>query len=325
MLRDLTANVILPTYRDLADRSAEVRAATDALCASPSPESLEVARAAWRDAREPLQSSWLFHFGPARDELIQPELDYWPVRPDTVEASLTSAPATIDAAWVAGLGASGKGYPALEYLLFADDRATTDARRCAYAAAIASELARTSARLRDAWEPASGGYATTFTEEGSTAYPMLHDAVSALYNAIFTATEAIKVRKIGDPQGRETMLVPQPEQVESRFSDHSVEDMVLAMRAVRSVFTGSRGGRDGLGLEDALAEVRPDVLPDVYSRIDAAIEALETRMPRPFRDHLSDPRVEEVYQTVVPVVRVMSTDVAALLAVTVTFTDNDGD
>lgn len=324
MLSDLTANVIRPTYRDLADRTADLAAATDALCASPSPGALSAARDAWRATREPLQGSWLFHLGPARDEFIQGDLDFWPVRPDSIEASLAAAPATIDATWVATQGTSSKGFPAIEYLLFGDDATSTDPRRCAYASAIASDLVRQTARLRDAWEPEGASDSTTLTEE-SAAYPMLHDAVSALYNAIFSAAEAIKVRKIGNPQGRETALVPQPDQVESRFSDASVDDMIFAMRAVRSVFTGTRGDRDGLGIEDALAEVRPDAVPDVLAKIDAAIEALESRMPRPFREHLSDAEVEAVYQTVVAVVRVMSTDVAALLAVTVTFTDNDGD
>lgn len=330
MLRELTENVILPTYRDLADRTAELEAATSAHCAAPSTESLDAARDAWRATREPLQASWLFHFGPARDQSIQGDLDFWPVRPDSIEASLVAAPATIDPAWVATLGVSSKGFPAIEYLLFADDVTVTDARRCAYASAITSELTRRTADLRDAWEPERGGYATTLTEE-STEYPTLHDAVSAFYNGVFSATESIKVRKIGNPQGRENALVPQPDQVESRFAaassieDTSVEDMLHAMRAVRSVITGTRGDRDGLGIEDAIAELRPDAVPDVLARIDAAIDALENRMPRPFHEHLADPEVEAVYQALVAVVRVMSTDVAALLAVTVTFTDNDGD
>lgn len=337
MLRDLTANVLLPTYRDLAARTSELRAATDALCAAPSTETLSSARAAWHATREPLQGAWLFHFGPAMDDRILADVDFWPSRPDTIEASLAGAPADITPAWVATLGVSGKGLPALEYLLFdparddatliatLGDSATGGARRCAYAAAIASEVERQTARLRDAWEPASGSYATTFTEEGSAAYPTLHDAVSVFYNAVFSATDAIKVRKIGTPQGRQNGGVPLPESTESRLSDHSVDDMIHGMHALRSVFTGTRGAVDGLGLEDAIAEIRPDAVPDVLAHIDAAIVALESDMPRPYDEHLADPIVEGVYQRMVAVVRVMSTDVAALLAVTVSFTDNDGD
>lgn len=329
VLRDLTANVILPTYRDLADRSGDLRRAADALCASPSDDGLRAARDAWAAAREPLQSAWLFHFGPAMDLAIQDYLDYWPARPDTIEASLASA-ATIDAAWIDTLGAPSRGFPAIEYLLFdpaRDDAALVaylgdageGARRCTYLAALAADVESQSARLRDAWEPDRGGYASSFADGGELAMQ-----VSVFYNAVFGATEAIKVRKIGTPQGREAMGVPQPDLAESRFSDRSVEDMLDAMRAVRSVFTGTRGARDGLGLEDAIAELRPDAVPDVLARIDAAIAALET-LPRPFDAHLADAIVEPVYQTVVAVVRVMSTDVAALLGVTVTFTDTDGD
>jgi predicted lipoprotein len=331
MLRELAANVILPTYRDLASRTAELRVATDALCAAPSIDGLAAARDAWRGARVPLQESWLVHFGPAMTDRIQTDLDFWPARPESIEATLATTTA-ITPEWVRELGVSSKGLPAIEYLLFdpARDDATlltaygdggAGARRCALAAALAADAERAAAQLVSSWEH---GYSAVLTDEGSHAYPMLQDAVSALYNAVFSATESIKVRKLGTPQGRESGGVPQPESAESRFADHSVDDMLAAMRAVRAMMTGDRGDRAGLGFLDAVAEIRADAVPDVIARIDTAIAALET-LPRPFDEHLTDPIVETVYQAVAAVVRVMSTDVAALLGVTVTFTDNDGD
>lgn len=151
VLTHLADEVIAPAHRSLAVDAQSLVPALTAVCAGPDAGALASAQAAWSRVRDDWSVIQSFAFGPVIVQQQAAELDFWPVRTDTVDARIAEAPATIDAAYIDGLGTSAKGLPALEYLLFPGPLAD-DAVRCAYARALAEDIAQRSRSLDDAWQ-----------------------------------------------------------------------------------------------------------------------------------------------------------------------------
>lgn len=321
VLRDSAELVIVPGYRDLASEAGALHVAVDALCAAPDAEALEVARAAYLTTSRTWERTLPWGFGPVADERLEGEIEFWPTRPDTIETNLVSG-ATIDEAWVAGLGVAGKGLPALEYLLFERDAVLEDARRCAYAAAIAAHLETSTARLLAAWED---GYVEEFATagRGSTAWRTQLDALSAMLTQMISSVQRIKTAKLGAPLGLDTGGTAQPDAVELPYAHASLAAMVTTLEGLRALWLVD----GGFGLDEWVRERDVELADRVLVEIDAAIAALEA-IPEPFSTYVAGTDRTESDAALVAIrqlERTLASDVSAAIALSVMFTDNDGD
>ena len=145
VLVSLTDEVIVPRYRELAERMDHLDSSLASLCARPSEAALQDARAAWRAAREPLMRSEAMWFGPMMDRRSLRLVDWSEVDPARIEAMLAERE-SIDAATVRdSLSSTQRGLGALEYVLFDPDaaRMLSDpvSIRCDYLLAL-GEVAR---------------------------------------------------------------------------------------------------------------------------------------------------------------------------------------
>lgn len=339
LLQDITLKVILPTYADLKQRTEELRQRAAALCEAPDTTALTSAQAAWRAARRPLKLAEPFQFGPIEDRRISAALDFWPVREDSIEGALASGtgPFTNDA--IEALGAASKGLPAMEYLLFDPARGnpavlaslssgSAGRRRCEYLAALATNAAAKTAELYSVWDPAAGNYAAQYIEAGasSTAFVTQQAAVDRLVNQALTLTEVVADRKLGDPLGASNGGVPQPQAVESRYSDNSLEDLEANLRGIQDLYLGSTTGSVGLGLSDVVRKRDAQLDTQIRESLRLALEA-EAAIPPPLSRAVTQApaTVQAAFTQTKSLQRLMKVDMADLLGVILTFDGNDGD
>jgi predicted lipoprotein len=322
VLDALTTNVMLPGYRELDERSAELQTALTAHCAAPTPESLDDARTAWRTARRALRRTAAFQFGPTEELRAPNNLDFWPVREDDIEDAIANAPAVIDDAYVGTLGSTQKGFPPLEYLLFASGVDTP--QRCAYAEAISRDIARRAHELSLAWET----YAPNLLNAGKEGSSV--PSTQAGVNLVLTSTNAALVeltdRTLARPLGEKSGGVPQPEECESRYSGDSVLDYQAALASVNSMWVGAPSGQKGKGL--TLLVRRKDIPFDetVRGKI-ALIDQRATAIDGPLADEVVNDKepVESMLEAARDLRRTMTTEVVQVMGGTLGFTDNDGD
>jgi predicted lipoprotein len=329
MLRETAEVVILPGYETVATDANALSLATQTVCDAPSAASLSSARDAWRTTFLDWQRTLPFALGPARDMNLGPEMAFWPTRPATIEANI-ALPDEITPAWIDARGAGGKGLYAIEYLLYAsdDDAAVLaqleDARRCAYLSALADHVARTSARLVEAWSPDGGDYVGTLStagEPGNEVYLSQLSAVSALMTQILNQLLLTKLTKLGIPLGRIDGL-PQPGSIESLYADASVAAMLANVEGARRVWSAAPHSLDGY-----VRSRRPDLADTILAQFDAATAAL-TALPEPFGAYVSgDDHAagDASYERLRELERLIANDAATALAVTLMFTDTDGD
>lgn len=336
VLRELSTDVIVPTYGAFETRTDTLEGEVAGLCEALDASALERAQAAWRDARVPLKQAEAWAFGPIEDLRIEAAVDFWPVRTYAVDETLESGgPFTLEA--VEALGVASRGLPALEYLLFDHEggseavleRLGTDVgggtRACAYAAGLALDVEARAAELHAAWSPAGEDYASAFSQgagEGDMAGVQM--SLDTLVNRTIFALANVTDAKLGKPLGRGNGGSPVPGAVESRFSDNSWADIRANIEGVGQVYFGKQD--DGTGLQDLI--VGPN--PDLDTRIVAAFGALRSALAAP-PDVLRIAVVEHpeavnaIRDEVLELRRLFQVDLATQLGVTVTLNDNDGD
>lgn len=330
VVASLAEQVMLPTHAELEARASELPAAIDPLCAEPTMARLTAAQTAWRAVRVPLGRGNAFAFGPIDDEHIRTAIDFWPSRVESIDATLEMqvepTPETIDA-----LGVTSKGLPTIEYLLFdpvggdaavlaALDPATPEgAYRCSYVRALAVDVATRTSELHRAW---ADGFVRELAEE-SERYPTAQSAVDDVLNHLVFAVQDMTDMKLGRPLGDKTGGVPQPDIVQSRFSDNALADLGSDLEGASAVWIGAEGG---LGLGDAVASRNAALDSRVRDQIDVATQSVAS-LTTPLRlAVVDDPApVEAARADIRELRRLLEVDVANVLGVTITLNDNDGD
>ena len=78
------SNVVLPTYKELAEKTVTLNNAIRDFAANPSNAGFEKACQAWLDARAPWETSEAFLFGPVADLGLDPNMDSWPLDQDAI-------------------------------------------------------------------------------------------------------------------------------------------------------------------------------------------------------------------------------------------------
>jgi predicted lipoprotein len=348
-LETLTSEVFVPMLQDTRDASAELRGAVGELCDAPGAERLEAAQAAWRAARGPWKQTDILTFGP---HTLPPwrfasAIDFWPAREASIESALArfgGAAGEDDDAGVepgdAGsdglLASTEKGFPVLEYLLFVprDEAAllaafegSSGAGRCAYLQRVSDELAQDTAELLRVYKD---DYAPDFTLASgpNELYASVNAAFGDIVNNIGFTVEAARGMRMGKPLGASNGGVAQPELVESRFSDRSIDDVLDVLAGARATFLGEYKDHRAYGIDKVLEARGISLRDDFEAKYDAAVSAIRAIEP-PLRVAVVEApgEVEHAREALQELMLLLQVDVNQALAVTVTFgrTDGDGD
>jgi predicted lipoprotein len=327
VVKSLASEVIVPALADSAREAAALEEALRDLEGDPTPRRLEAARAAWGRARGPWKAAAPLLFGPGRD--VAGAIDWSPVERKKLDELLASSD-PLDAAGVALLGASRRGFHAIELMLFDDDgyvasaelEGPAGARRRGFLTALAGDVAHRLADLQAAW---SNGHLAAFIRPGraGSAYATIDAALDSVVNESISAAERA-TSLLAKPLGLMTGGEPRPELAESLPSDNTAADLAASVRGIRDLYLGTRTGADGRGIA-ALVKIRSLDLR-MRAALDTAVVRLEA-MPRPFRAALlaRDSSLNAAYEAVRELRRLAATELVANLGATLKFSDNDGD
>lgn len=324
VLAHLADAVFAPTHADLHGHAEALGAALAAVCGAYDDANLAAAHEAWTHTHANWNLTASFAFGPVVTQMQAGPLDFWPVRTDTVDEAVAAAPDPVDAAYVDGLGTSSKGMPALEYLLFSTPEADF-AGACGYMRALSDDITDRTAELADAWQAEAA--ALKAAGEADSPYATTQAAVDAIVNRSIDNLYAMVKTKLDRPLGNLTGGPADPTLVESRFSQSSLTDLTCNLDSFALVYLGAdltSSGASGLG---ALVAARdPDLDARILQQMGVARDALAA-VPEPLADALTADRtaVQTARDEIDALRRLIKLDVAQLLQVTLSISDNDGD
>lgn len=326
VLTGVVEGQLLPDLGEARERGEALRASVATLCSSPDAATLDAAQDAWMQLRAPWKRLLALPLGPIVDDGFETAIDFWPARPSSVDGGVAAGITT--QAELGALGVASKGMPAIEYLLWdpvggdAAVLAVLPNERCAYVELLAGDVALHLTELEAAW---TGGFAAEL--EGTTPsamYPDLAVAIDALVNAMIAGLHDIDDMKLGKPLGLASGTGPDPEVVESRFSDRSLADARDGLEGFTRAYLGADDEHAGLTI--LVAQKSPEIDAKVRAAIETAEQALAA-VREPLRTSIADdPDAVAAAEAAIEELRILLTaDVASLLGVTVSLSDNDGD
>lgn len=337
VLEHVAREVALPRFAALQEGARALAIGVGTLCASPDPGLLAAAQNAWRDAHSAWSGALPLHIGPIKDGMLANAIDFWPARPDSVEAAIADAASAdaIDLGYVRGEGVAARGLPALELLLFAEaDTAAAlialqdpadGGKRCAYARALAEDIADRVDDLHAAWDP---GFADALAGagHGSEVYASVQLGLDAVVNQSIEALSTMVKSKLDGPLGNLSGGAVDPETLESRFSDHGQADLLANLEGVWAVYHGADLAAEPQGVARLVIAQDPGLHDRVVAQHASARAAVEA-IPRPLSTALSEHRgaVQLARDELDTLRRQLKLDVASLLGVTLSLSDNDGD
>lgn len=329
----LANEVMVPLTGEFAVAAGKLASTSKAFCAEPRAAGLDDVRKAWRQAQSTWQPLEMLQIGPIIERRTQRQINAWPTRPRLIEPLLNSDEA-LDAAALEMQGAAGKGFPAMEYLLFEPGKSASHTeqsfkdRRCKVLNAFAAHIKSEADALSGAWREPDGGFARQLAEAGkhpqAGQFASADQAMSDIANLLIAGLDAVKVRKLAKPLEK-SVDDAALERIESWRSNASLDHIRDNLRGFELAFFGA--GMDGIGLDDYLAGISRPVLPRlVREDLQTAQKALAAIKP-PLQDavtHQRD-RVEALYKAVVQLQRRMEDNIADALKVDLGFNANDGD
>lgn len=323
----LVDTVYLPAMAELGERMPALVTASEALCGAPDASRLDAARAAWRSVRVPWKHLEAMAIGPVMTERIDAELDFWPARVADIEDELALA-TPIDDVYVATLGATRKGLPVIEYLLFGEPSHLSDPRACTYLVALARRAADRANALATAWRPDAADYRAQLVDAGpGSMYGSIGEAIDTMGNALIIAIENAEGLKLARPLGRRDGGTPQPEAVESRFSDNARTDLLDSLAGARAVYTSTYGDRQSEHSFSSFIRSRDRALDaEVLAQL-VACEDIVAGWPAPLAELVvtAPDAPTAAFDCTKQLLALLKADVAALIGVTPTFGDVDGD
>lgn len=338
MLESLGNDVIIPTYAAFLDEAENLVDSAQSFCADPTSTRLGELHARWKNARVLWKQMDTINFGPYMDQpwRLGPKVDFSPVREDTIEETLAGdEPLTLQT--VSALGTSSRGLPAMEYLVFdregtavalAKFEAPEGERRCDYTVALAEDVRANADAMVKAWSPEGDDYLGGVLASGEPGAPFMSitEASNEITNRMLFLVENAMRIKLGQPLGLESGGEAQPDQVESRYSDHSIQDLLANLDGLENIYRGRFAGRQGIGVQLWVRWYSPDVDRDVQTAMLQARWAVEA-IPAPLSNAVTaDPElVQAAYDQMRELRNTIGVDMINALAGNATFNDTDGD
>lgn len=307
-LQGIVQGHILPRYAELAQSTAELSEAAEATCAQDDP----TLRGAYHTAFDAWISVSHLRFGPSEVEDRGFAIAFWPdprgSTPKTLARLVADEDPVVETAEAfATVSVAGRGFYALEYLLFDPQFAGHgDGYLCQLRRAVAADLARNAAAVEGAW---AGGYGALLAVPGNDTYRSADEGVRQMLTSLSTGLEFLSNMRLCRPLG--TFDRPRPKRAEARRSGRSLRHVVLVLGATRDL-AGHLSGQD-------------ETLDALFQ---SALETAE-RLDDPVFAGVADPgarfRVESLRQQVEGIRVAVTQELGPRLGVAAGFNALDGD
>lgn len=334
ILKNYVDNVVVPTYKSLADAAAQLAEDCEKLSTQAA---VDKACNDWVEARKYWELSEAFLFGAAADYNIDPHIDSWPL--DLTQLDEVLRAGNIEERIEAGTAGYGLlGFHAVEYVIFKEgstgdasnrhrDFSTISEAEATFAAAVAADMRDQCVRLEAAWAGIDNvSTAKKAILEEAELEPTLNYGEmiigagmpgNAKYKTQAAAFEEILVgasdiaNEVGNTKMADPMASHQWSDVESPHSWNSVADFIDNIRSVRNAYYGSL---DGTVAEKSVSAHVASCNSSADQNIKAALTDCLKKMealPRPFRNYINVTSGAE-YQTIQAAIDACNTLVDAL-------------
>ena len=332
IIKSWAQHLIVPGFQDFADRAQQLLVATESFCTAIDLANLEASQNTWRDTRAAYKRLEVFAFGPHKEfpGRYGPAIDTWPAREEDI-LELLNGTKEISTSVITNGGATKRGLPALEWFLFANpdtllSETVSNPRRCEILLAIGEDLSLSAQGLAERWSTEEGSFLNELTdpETAQGMYTNSKESFAEIVNRMWFTFENIQRDKLGRPLGNESNGSPQPDNLESRFSQNAIEDIKNNLSMISELFEAT-DERQGLVSHPRMME-RTDLIASFRNQVNKTMQSLDD-IDQPLSEAVleSPDSVREVIDNFGELQTLVQVDFMSTLALTLSFNDADGD
>lgn len=324
LLVNMADNVILPAYSDFKTSLDSLTLAYNTFKTSGLQSDFQIIKQKLHIASMRYQRISLFEFGPAESVVVRNNFNVFPA--DTVQILQNISTATYSLDAIVNLDA--KGLPALDYLIYDNNKPETDivnsfnasVNKKQYVSDVLNDMSTKLNAVIAGWS----SYKNTFINSLNTD---IGSSIGFLVNQLNFELDYLKNAKIGTPLGKKTLGVPLPEKCEAYYGAQSVDYANETLKIIEDVYTG----KSTIGFDDYLihleAPYNGGLLNDaIIAQFNVAKAKLKA-IPNPLSTQVtSNPAVvDAAYVELVKLLVLLKTDMPSSLGVIITYQDGDGD
>lgn len=301
MITNLTDNVIVEGYKELADKAKALHLATETLVNTPTQENLKAAQDAWKAARKPWEQGESHIFGPVDALGVDPKVDTWPLDTNGVKTIISNGNFTAET--IKNLNEDQQGFHAMEYVLFGDGKADNvkniaelSQNERDFIKEVADVFLSYTNELRDAWienynkspDGKKEAFANQLKSPGDNSkYASQLAVIQELVEGMKGIVDEVGNGKIAEPYEKKDVT-----KVESQYSWNSLTDFGNNIKGVKNVWEGEfTNGQDKQGIVDFVKAGNPALATRISTEIDTAITKIrdiDGGEGMPFRQAISD-------------------------------------
>jgi predicted lipoprotein len=333
---DNLGNIAFNYYKEFDAATDSLIAKTDSFTANISLAGLNELRTAYKNACIAYQKAQVCNIGRAEEISFIGELNFFPERADFIQSAIQSGNYNMNT-----IDSKAKGFPALDYLLYAVNNYTdnelvewykTNANARNYIKAVIGKIKAISEDVYTTWE---NGYLETFkSRQGIDRSSSLFLLVNAYLENFETQC---RTAQVGLPLGYNGIFdnnTPRIDDIEARHSQLSLELLKAHFQAIENIYKGG----NGFGLDDYLdqmdarynnkqstynGELLSVFINDLFANAHTAINALQ----EPYAQEIINNRqkVVDVFTALQHIIATFKIDVASAMSIDIIYQDSDGD
>lgn len=330
LLQHSAEKIIYPAFEQANIQAVALQTAIGNALLSPTPQTIESARSAWKTTVMAWQRASLYNFGPGEDNLgaINEAIATFPVAPSDIESFIASADTTFQ-----NFRRDTRGLFAIEYLLFngsASDVANALAQSSLRKAYLRSVTRDITTRVNSAFTGWNTYKSSFIANDGSAA----GSSLSELFNNFAISFEALKNFKIGVPAGmRAGQTSTEPTRVEAFYSGYSLtlarEHFEVLVQAWEGI---ANDGTDGTGYADYIQPLvgGNTLATETRTQITAVRNAFaalppEANLAELLQTGTAPTNVVQLHTELQKLTRFFKSELSSVMGVSITYSSGDGD
>lgn len=319
--KDLITNVETPINTSFLESIKSLQTSVSLFLSNKSAENLQGVKNSWKLAAQNYSLTEPFNFGAIKETNIHTAFYSWNANETAIsDYILSNEP--INAERINSLPTNVRGLSAIEFLIFENLSETTlqqfsDSRRSAYLQEIANNLVIKANTYISLWESYRNGFIANTTTG-------VNGSLNQVINQMYALLEDVKSFKVGQPAGIEKTSEAAPSLLQAEKSSYSLVLIQKNIESIKRIYFGSENGLDDYVYAISKKEELNKAIKEEFDAIENQIDNF-ANVPLKESIFNNKEEVQKLYNSIRNLLILVKVDVANVLSVTITVTDNDGD
>jgi predicted lipoprotein len=315
MLTDWADDVIIPAHADFNTKVQALAVANEAFMVAPDAATLASFQSAFKSAYLSFQRLDPFILGKGEEIRLRELLNTYPANVELIQENIAAGNTNLDLP----SNTAAQGFPALEYLLYADnEQLLSEESYRSYATNLIARMAVLNTVVQDDWDGTSRDL--FIQNDGSSATGSIDRTVN---DYIFQYEKFLRAGKVGIPAGVFSDT-PLADRAEALYAGYSKELFLEALNA-SSAFFSNQGLKEYLNVLD----VRRDgefLSEQIEAQFAAIVEASANQLESYANQvEVDNDQMLQLYDEMQKLVVLLKVDMVQALSINIDYVDADGD